>query len=245
MEPVSGLLERLRRPMGPVVPPDPTDCFDRARIVDTAIEIADRNGLGGGDDADRRTHPRDGPDVALPPRPGQERPGLDDGRRGDRGRRPGFASRWSSPVAGSTMGWWLVAASTWRLCGAHPWYPEASMVRPLLTPSALAGFERALSIFDGFDLDIGTKAQFVGTVHSTVIFGRPSTPRSKRRRAAGRGFRPRRGVYRRGSDRRTGDRERRVPAGLGVHHRRGASRRGGTDVGGGRADPRRRRSPDR
>jgi AcrR family transcriptional regulator len=63
----------------------------------------------------------------------------------------------------------LVAASTWRLCRRHRWFPEASMVRPPITPSGVAGFEVALSIFDDVDLDIGTKAQFVGAVHSTVI----------------------------------------------------------------------------
>lgn len=63
----------------------------------------------------------------------------------------------------------LVAAGTWELCRRHRWFPEASLGRPLITPSGLAGFERALSIFDDFDLDIGTKARFVGSVHSTVI----------------------------------------------------------------------------
>ena len=63
----------------------------------------------------------------------------------------------------------LIAASTWRLCRRHRWYPEASMVRPPITPSGIAGFELALSIFDDVDLAIGAKAQFVGAVYSTVI----------------------------------------------------------------------------
>jgi AcrR family transcriptional regulator len=63
----------------------------------------------------------------------------------------------------------LVAESTWRLCRRHRWFPEASMVRPPITPSGVAGFEYALSIFDDVDLEIGTKAQFVGAVYSTVI----------------------------------------------------------------------------
>jgi AcrR family transcriptional regulator len=62
-----------------------------------------------------------------------------------------------------------IAASTWRLCRRHRWFPEASMVRPPITPSGVAGFELALSIFDHVDLDIGTKAQFVRAVYSTVI----------------------------------------------------------------------------
>jgi AcrR family transcriptional regulator len=63
----------------------------------------------------------------------------------------------------------MIATSTWRLCRRHRWYPEASMVRPPITPSGIAGFELALSIFDDVDLDIGSKAQFIGAVISTVI----------------------------------------------------------------------------
>ena len=63
----------------------------------------------------------------------------------------------------------VVARTTWQLCCRHRWFPEASMVRPPITPSGVAGFELALSIFDDFNLDIGTKAQFVGTVYSTVV----------------------------------------------------------------------------
>src|SRR5580693_9350517 len=62
-----------------------------------------------------------------------------------------------------------VAGSTWRVCRRHRWFPEASMVRPPITPSGIAGFERALAIFDDFDIDIGTKAKFVGAVYSTVV----------------------------------------------------------------------------
>jgi AcrR family transcriptional regulator len=62
-----------------------------------------------------------------------------------------------------------VAGSTWRLCRRHRWFPEASIVRPPITPSGMAGFERALAIFDDFDIDIGTKAEFVGAVYSGVV----------------------------------------------------------------------------
>jgi AcrR family transcriptional regulator len=62
-----------------------------------------------------------------------------------------------------------IAGSTWRLCRRHRWFPEASMVRPPITPSGMAGFERALAIFDDFDIDIGTKAKFVGAVYSAVV----------------------------------------------------------------------------
>jgi AcrR family transcriptional regulator len=62
-----------------------------------------------------------------------------------------------------------IAESTWRLCRRHRWFPEASMVRPPISPSRMAGFERALAIFDDFDIDIGTKAMFVGAVYSGVV----------------------------------------------------------------------------
>jgi hypothetical protein len=63
----------------------------------------------------------------------------------------------------------MVAAAIWGLCRTHPWYPEASMVRPPLTPSGVAGLELALSIFDAYDLAIGTKMQFVGAVTFSVL----------------------------------------------------------------------------
>ena len=43
------------------------------------------------------------------------------------------------------------------------------MVRPPLTPNGAAGLELCLSIFDGYDLDIGTKMLFVGMVQFNVV----------------------------------------------------------------------------
>jgi AcrR family transcriptional regulator len=63
----------------------------------------------------------------------------------------------------------LVAERTWELCQRHRWFPEASMTRPPITPSGIRGFELALSFFDDFELDIGTKAHFVSTVYTTVV----------------------------------------------------------------------------
>ena len=40
---------------------------------------------------------------------------------------------------------------------------------PAGTPSGIRGFELALSFFDDFELDIGTKAHFVSTVYATVV----------------------------------------------------------------------------
>lgn len=63
----------------------------------------------------------------------------------------------------------LLAEATWRISRDHRWYPEATMVRPPLTPRGMAGLELGLSIFDGFDLGIGIKAQFVAAVHFSVL----------------------------------------------------------------------------
>jgi AcrR family transcriptional regulator len=62
-----------------------------------------------------------------------------------------------------------MADTTWTLMRRHTWLPEAMVVRPPLTPKAVAGLEQALAIFDAFDLDIGSRMQFVGAVHFTVL----------------------------------------------------------------------------
>ena len=81
----------------------------------------------------------------------------------------------SGPVARGELpeGWRdalrKIAEVIWTACQEHPWYPEAIMVRPPLTPNGAAGLELCLSIFDGYDLDIATKMLFVGMVQSAVI----------------------------------------------------------------------------
>jgi AcrR family transcriptional regulator len=62
-----------------------------------------------------------------------------------------------------------MADATWKLMRRHTWLPEAMLIRPPLTPNGVAGLEQALGIFDAFDLDIGSKMQFVGAVHFTVL----------------------------------------------------------------------------
>lgn len=63
----------------------------------------------------------------------------------------------------------LMAESTWDVCREHRWYPDATIAQPPLTPNGTAGLEVALSLFDGFDIDIATKMQFVTTAHFTVL----------------------------------------------------------------------------
>jgi AcrR family transcriptional regulator len=62
-----------------------------------------------------------------------------------------------------------MAETTWKLMRRHTWLPEAMLIRPPLTPRGVAGLEHALGIFDEFDIDVGTKMQFVGAVHFTVL----------------------------------------------------------------------------
>ena len=62
-----------------------------------------------------------------------------------------------------------MADTTWKLMRRHTWLPEAMLIRPPLTPKGVAGLEYALGIFDDFEIDIGTKMQFVGAVHFTVL----------------------------------------------------------------------------
>ena len=63
----------------------------------------------------------------------------------------------------------LVAEAIWTACQEHPWYPEAIMVRPPLTPNGAAGLELCLAIFDGYDVDAATKMLFVGMVQNAVL----------------------------------------------------------------------------
>ena len=141
--------------------------IDRAQIVAAAIDIADRSGLTAvtmrAVAASLDTAPmslyRHVPDkealVALM---------VDAAIAGSRPDVPPeeLGEGWKEQLR-------MVADSTWRLCRLHRWFPEASTMRPPITPSGIEGFEFALSFFDPYDLDIGTKAQFVGTVYSTVV----------------------------------------------------------------------------
>ena len=62
-----------------------------------------------------------------------------------------------------------MAQSTWRISQQHRWYPEANITHPPVTPNGVAGLEWALSVFDGYDLDIMTRMQFVGSVHHLAL----------------------------------------------------------------------------
>jgi AcrR family transcriptional regulator len=62
-----------------------------------------------------------------------------------------------------------VASMMWDFIQRHPWYPEAVMERPPITPRGLAAFEFALSILDDTGLPPNERVVIVATVTSTVI----------------------------------------------------------------------------
>jgi AcrR family transcriptional regulator len=62
-----------------------------------------------------------------------------------------------------------LASHAWALMRRHPWYAEATMLRPPLSPNAVTGLEYALSIFDDLDLDIDDRMLFVGSVYLAVL----------------------------------------------------------------------------
>jgi AcrR family transcriptional regulator len=76
-----------------------------------------------------------------------------------------------------------MAETTWQVCRDHPWYPEATIAQPPLTPNGTAGLEAALSLFDGIGIDIAAKMQFVTTVHFTVLHAAMNLAMEERTRA--------------------------------------------------------------
>ena len=62
-----------------------------------------------------------------------------------------------------------LASSMWDFIQRHPWYPEAVMERPPITPRGVAAFEFALSILDDTGLPLNERAVIVVTVSGTVL----------------------------------------------------------------------------
>jgi AcrR family transcriptional regulator len=62
-----------------------------------------------------------------------------------------------------------LASGMWDFIQRHPWYPEAVMERPPITPRGLAAFEFALSMLDNTGLPLTEQAVIVITVTSTVM----------------------------------------------------------------------------
>lgn len=62
-----------------------------------------------------------------------------------------------------------LASNMWDFMQRHPWYPEAVMERPPITPRGVAAFEFALSILDDTGLPLSERAVIVITVTSTVL----------------------------------------------------------------------------
>jgi AcrR family transcriptional regulator len=139
--------------------------LDRSAIVRAAIGIADAEGLDGV--TMRRVADRlnTGPMSLYRYVPDKDAlvSMMIDAVIGDLdGSAPAVPADWRTAMR------WL-AESTWQVCRTHRWYPEATLIRPPLTPNGIAGLELGLSIFDGYDLAIATKAHFVGAVHFGVL----------------------------------------------------------------------------
>jgi hypothetical protein len=63
----------------------------------------------------------------------------------------------------------LACAAQHELTQRHPWYAEAAMERPPVTPHGLAAFEHALSILDNCGLTIVDRVGVVSTLGTTVM----------------------------------------------------------------------------
>ena len=62
-----------------------------------------------------------------------------------------------------------LASGMWDFIQRHPWYPEAVLERPPLTPRGVSAFEFALSMLDNTGLPLNERAVIVITVTSTVV----------------------------------------------------------------------------
>jgi len=63
---------------------------------------------------------------------------------------------------------WSVVDTMWAIMQRHPWYPEAAMERPPITPNGVAALEYALGIFDGSELGVSDRMGIMSTLTATV-----------------------------------------------------------------------------
>ena len=76
-----------------------------------------------------------------------------------------------------------LASSLWDFTQRHPWYPEAVMERPPITPHSMAALEFAFSILDGTPLSVADRAAIIITVSSTVLAAAQNAAAEARTRA--------------------------------------------------------------
>ena len=76
-----------------------------------------------------------------------------------------------------------LAGHMWDFVQRHPWYPEAVLERPPITPRGVASFEFALSILDDTGLALSERAVIVITVTSTVLAAAQNAAAEARARA--------------------------------------------------------------
>jgi len=152
--------------------------LDRARIVQVAVRIADAEGLaavtmrriahelGTGAMSLYRHVPDKDALVSLMIDSAQGEDELPDAPSGD----------WRADLRS-------LATDLWDFTQRHPWYPEAVMERPPITPHSMAAFEFAISILDGTPLSVADRAAIIITVSNTVLAAAQNAAAEARLRA--------------------------------------------------------------
>ena len=138
--------------------------LDRTRIVRAALRVADAEGLGAVTMRRVATELGTGAMSLYRHVPGKEALVslmIDEALGED--ALPGQPSGdWRADLR-------TLASGMWDFIQRHPWYPEAVLERPPLTPRGVSAFEFALSMLDNTGLPLNERAVIVITVTSTVV----------------------------------------------------------------------------
>ena len=138
--------------------------LDRSRIVGAALRIADAEGLAAVTMRRVASELRTGAMSLYRHVPGKEAlvSLMIDEALGEDAPSGKPSGDWRSDLR-------TLASHMWDFMQRHPWYPEAVMERPPITPRGVAAFEFALSILDDTGLPLSERAVIVVTVTSTVL----------------------------------------------------------------------------
>jgi AcrR family transcriptional regulator len=138
--------------------------LDRARIVRAALRVADAEGLAAVTMRRVASDLRTGAMSLYRHVPGKEAlvSFMIDEALGEDAPPAKPSGNWRDDLR-------ELASHMWDFIQRHPWYPDAVMERPPITPHGVAGFEYALSILDGTGLALNEQAVIVVTVTNTVL----------------------------------------------------------------------------
>lgn len=138
--------------------------LDRSRIVRAALRIADADGLAAVTMRRVASELRTGAMSLYRHVPGKEAlvSLMIDEALGEDAPSGKPSGDWRNELR-------ALAGHMWDFIQRHPWYPEAVMERPPITPHGVAAFEFALSILDDTGLPLSERAVVVVTVTSTVL----------------------------------------------------------------------------